>query len=349
MSISFYLTNRFEFLIDKLQSKKKTIEISKLKPKNQIKINDEKLLVEQENCSDDNKENQTNHASAYSNKETVSKLAPESINHSAYKQISDIVDDDNDDHNDDETFQEGKLKKPSGRQIKTSTLVTCPSLIYIILVVLISLTNSLQVPASESSESKPISAASNIPVRQAEQKQQPDSSSLLDDSKLLPSLALNFKVLTDGFLRKFANRDRWIQVSEPSNSFSRLPRRPTRTNNNNNNINDRRPSPISKAIERIGRRIGSRNTIRVHNAFRDLAWRIMSSLSMPTPVIYELRRQNFYSPEDDLRNDALYNKNTTKTIRSRSLLSKEYEAINQLTNLRAQHRSNDDDDAEDDR
>lgn len=320
-----------------------------------MKINDKKL-IEQDDCSDNNKENQFNHTSAYSGKETVPKVVPESINHSTYKQIldfdnndDDVDDDDKDDDIQDDTFQEGKLKKPSGRQIKTSALVTCPSLIYVILVALISLTNSLQVPASDISESKPMSAASNIPV-EPQQKQQLDSSSLLDDSKLLPSLALNFKVLSDGFLRKFANRDRWIQVPEPSSPFSRLPTRPTRTNsNNNNNINNRRPSPISRAIERIGRRIGSRNTIRVHNAFRDLAWRIMSSLSMPTPVIYELRRQNFYSPEDDLRNDSLYNKNTSKTIRSRSLLSRENKTINQLTNLRAQHRSNDDDDAEDDR
>lgn len=68
-------------------------------------------------------------------------------------------------------------------------------------------------------------------------------------------------------------------------------------------------------FDRIRRRIGARNSIRVHNAFRDFAWRLLASLSMPTPIIYELRRQHFYSPDDDLANDGLFNKNTSKTLR----------------------------------
>lgn len=78
---------------------------------------------------------------------------------------------------------------------------------------------------------------------------------------------------------------------------------------------------LMKTLNRISDRIGSRNAIRVHNAFRDLAWRFLAGLSMPTPVIYELRRQNLYSSEDDLMNDSLYNKNTSKSIRSRTFLS----------------------------
>lgn len=81
-----------------------------------------------------------------------------------------------------------------------------------------------------------------------------------------------------------------------------------------------RQSQLARAINRIRRRIGARNSIRIHNAFRDFAWQILARLSMPTPVIYELRRQNFYPPEEDSMNDSLHNKNTTKTIRTRRLL-----------------------------
>lgn len=78
-----------------------------------------------------------------------------------------------------------------------------------------------------------------------------------------------------------------------------------------------RVGPLTRIVNRIRQRIGSRNSIRVHNAFRDFAWRLLSRLSMPTPVIYELRRQNFYPLEDDLMNDSLHDKNTTRTIRTR--------------------------------
>ena len=84
--------------------------------------------------------------------------------------------------------------------------------------------------------------------------------------------------------------------------------------------NRRREGYLSRLLNRIATRIGARNTIRAHNAFRDFAWRVLSSFSMPTPVIYELKRQNFYPPEDDLMNDSLFDKNTTKTIRSRRQL-----------------------------
>lgn len=101
---------------------------------------------------------------------------------------------------------------------------------------------------------------------------------------------------------------RWAFISEPSNSIRDIHKR-------------RRPENfITRAVNRLSNRIGSRNTIRVHNAFRDLAWRLLSGFSMPTPVIYELRRQHLYSTEDDLMNDSLHNKNTSRTIRSRRLL-----------------------------
>lgn len=108
------------------------------------------------------------------------------------------------------------------------------------------------------------------------------------------------------------SRQRWINLNnQPSSSIIRDHRlRPTR----------RIYSQLNQALNRITNRIGARNTIRVHNAFRDLAWRILSSLSMPTPVIYDLRRQNFYSAEDDHLNDLLYNKNTTRSVRTRRLL-----------------------------
>lgn len=83
-----------------------------------------------------------------------------------------------------------------------------------------------------------------------------------------------------------------------------------------NGQNQRRRNLLSRTMNRIRQRIGARNTIRVHNAFRDIAWRILSRLSMPTPIIYELRRQNFYPIEEDIMNDSLFNKNTTKTIRT---------------------------------
>lgn len=85
----------------------------------------------------------------------------------------------------------------------------------------------------------------------------------------------------------------------------------------------RAPSPSGQArpsagrwLERLWSRLGARNSIRVDNAFRDLAWRILGSLSMPTPVIYELRRQHLYSPDEDWANDRLFSRNTSKTIRS---------------------------------
>lgn len=81
-----------------------------------------------------------------------------------------------------------------------------------------------------------------------------------------------------------------------------------------------RQNYLVRTFNRIRSRIGARNSIRVHNAFRDMAWQLLSRLSMPTPVIYELRRQHLYSPDEDLMNDSLFNKNTTRTIRTKRLL-----------------------------
>lgn len=363
MFISFYLTNRLEFLIDKLQSKKrKTIKISELKSKIKTsKISDVKLFEQNKNNNNNNnnsiQEDQTMDTS--SSRESIQGVKKESksteneqqTQHPAYKQI---LENDNNDKLDGSLQGCVKVsRKPSGKlvssinNIKTNSLVTCPSLIYVVL--LLSLTNILRVPASELNV-EPKQAPAETDIKSLENEASVTNNSFRD-SRFAQSLALNLKVLFDGFLGQYANRDRWIRIPEPSNTLTRLPKRPTANSNSNNNDRLSQRNPFTRAIERISNRIGSRNTIRVHNAFRDLAWRLMSSLSMPTPVIYELRRQNFYSPEDDLRNDSLFNKNTTKTIRSRSLLSRELKSINQLgtVNSKAQQRSNDDDDGEDDR
>lgn len=97
---------------------------------------------------------------------------------------------------------------------------------------------------------------------------------------------------------------------------------------------NRRQTRLQRLTKRLSERLGARNTIRVHNAFRDFLWTILSSLSMPTPVIYELRRMNLYSSEEDALNDALHDKNTTKTIRYKRLLNSVADAgLGKLSNL----------------
>lgn len=110
---------------------------------------------------------------------------------------------------------------------------------------------------------------------------------------------------------------RWISIFGPPGSQSSDRSPPDSSSSTTSNLGlRRRRGLISRTLNRLAERIGARNTIRVHNAFRDLAWRILSRLSMPTPIIYELRRQNFYPPEEDVMNDSLFNKNTTRTIRT---------------------------------
>lgn len=82
----------------------------------------------------------------------------------------------------------------------------------------------------------------------------------------------------------------------------------------------RRPGRLMQALNKLSRRIGARNSIRFHNAVRDLAWQLLARVSMPTPIIYELRRRHLYSPEEDQWNDSLATKNTSMTIRSRRQL-----------------------------
>lgn len=123
------------------------------------------------------------------------------------------------------------------------------------------------------------------------------------------------------------------------------------TSSTSNRFPLNRVSPLTRVTNRLRQRIGARNTIRVHNAFRDFAWRILSGLSMPTPVIYELRRQNFYPAEEDSVNDNFYNRNTSKTIRSKrfidslNLLGSHHKtSIANGLERRAGKRANDDDD-----
>lgn len=110
-----------------------------------------------------------------------------------------------------------------------------------------------------------------------------------------------------------------------------------------------RASALQRLVNRISARIGARNSIRVHNAFRDFAWRILSSLSMPTPVIYELRRQHMYSPEDDQMNDSLFNRNTTKTIRTGRLLALKARSNDRNDNLASRASNEDDEEDEPDK
>lgn len=83
---------------------------------------------------------------------------------------------------------------------------------------------------------------------------------------------------------------------------------------------NRRQTRFQRLAQHLAERLGARNTIRVHNAFRDMLWTILSRLSMPTPVIYELRRMNLYSSQENALNDVLHDKNTTHTIRYKKLL-----------------------------
>lgn len=339
MPVSFYLTKRIEFLIDKLLSRRKTIKISKLCSSNSKKGSNDKSA--QSLSVDQNKESCTNKMGSQDN-QTLPKVTESSkqtfnCQHEASRQILDNGrQDESHDGASSHLHSAGRSvisKRSNEKLLTTNTLAACPSLIYVLLILFISFIVPHQVPAIKAD---PLSkTATTNPTDQ--------SNPTLRNTNILQDLALNFKVFSDGFLKKYANRERWIRVPDPTNV--RLTRRPVSSNNK------RRPNPLTRTFERISNRIGSRNTIRVHNAFRDFAWWLMSSLSMPTPVIYELRRQNLYSPEDDLKNDFLHDKNTSKTIRSRSLSSEERQGTSRFINLssKAQQRSNDDDDGEDDR
>lgn len=183
--------------------------------------------------------------------------------------------------------------------LNCSSITTCPSLIYLLATILL-LLPLLVWPAQSASAPSPAQAQGPAATTAAAQLASPKS--------------ILGKALIERFLARDQrpNRDRWINVPSPLETIkinNEINRRPYRTMLTLDNLR--------AALNRLGNRIGARNTIRVHNAFRDLAWRLLSRLSMPTPVIYELRRQNLYSHEDDLMNDSLFNKNTTKTIRSR--------------------------------
>lgn len=191
-------------------------------------------------------------------------------------------------------------------------LISCPNLLYasICLLLLIAISadlSCLSIEKTNTLRGHHVVAASEI------QQMKPPANNPTS-AKITPTSVLT--TLTLGLIQQLAanrGRERWTHVPSPMPGGVRD--HPTRWPARNGG---RRR--ISQAISRIGNRIGARNTIRVHNAFRDFAWRLLSSLSMPTPVIYEIRRQHLYSPEDDQINDQLHAKNTSRTIRSKRYL-----------------------------
>lgn len=282
----------FENLIEKWQSRRKTISISPAETKSSNK------------CapipSDSNKSLEPSKSSLVAKKEISSTKcssgAEETTLSSVYKLIGDTAETPN---NNQSTLFE--IKMPD---LVRPTLANCPSLLFVAITLICLLSLNL-------CYSKDHHALADT---------QPSKSIITD-------MRHHWAQLGRGLIERIAARDstRWATISEPSDSIRDVHRR-------------RRPENfITRTLNRIGNRIGSRNTIRVHNAFRDLAWRLLSGLSMPTPVIYELRRQHLYSVEDDLMNDSLFNKNTTKTIRSRRLLWPK-------TTFHKTTRSSDDDD-----
>lgn len=183
--------------------------------------------------------------------------------------------------------------------LNCSIITTCPSLIYLLLIIILLMSSQFYQVSSTSPSASTITAP---------RPSAPKFKSLLTRALIENSLARDQGVNRN----RNRNRDRWLNVEGPMETIkigNEINRRPYRNLFNLNNLRS--------SLNRLSNRIGARNTIRVHNAFRDLAWRLLSRFSMPTPVIYELRRQHLYSREDDLMNDSLFNKNTSKTIRSR--------------------------------
>lgn len=184
--------------------------------------------------------------------------------------------------------------------------ISCPGILYALVIIVAIICSSCTRPAV-CNDHLPLM---RTPINDRNSIMQPTADWQRFGSRLVRQLA--------------AFNDRWVNVPNDYNTRDqyRYPRQ----------------GYLVRAFNGIRNRIGTRNTIRVHNAFRDLAWRLLSRLSMPTPVIYELRRQHFYSPSEDMMNDSLYNKNTTQTIRSKRLWQPNLGARKQL------RRAGDDDD-----
>lgn len=270
----------FENFIEKWQSKRKTIVISTARSSLPAESSSSNLDKSVNLPKSNPNEIKENSIPECLSNEERSIEENDLIKGDNYKLLGDISD-----SQDNKNCLFEKIEMPN---LNRTNLITCPSLLYasIILFCLISL-----------------SLFSSFDDHQVlAEKQQANS--------LVIGKHQDWRAIGRSFVSRLASQDplRWTHISEPSSNSIR-------------NVYRRRPENfLTRTLNRIGNRIGSRNTIRVHNAFRDLAWRLLSSFSMPTPIIYELRRQHLYSAEEDLMNDSLYNKNTSKTIRSRRFI-----------------------------
>lgn len=125
------------------------------------------------------------------------------------------------------------------------------------------------------------------------------------------------------------NRPRWISLIRGGSDSRRPPSNSDSTNYNAITVHSTLParltvpSVISLLVNNISNRLGFRTDVRVSNVLRDLAWQILARLSIPTPVIYELKRMNIYSSSDtqDEMNLAP-GSNKSITIRSKKMLNR---------------------------
>lgn len=296
-----YLERLEAFIVEKWQSKRKTLKISsQQKPKSDHTTT---------NMEDDEK------SSVVAQQQIKGK---ENCEQNRLKTIEEV--------NEETALNEETTHTKPTRYSPELQIISCPSFLYasiclLVVVAILCNLHSCHVAATSQRMQPPV----NDPFRGSA------------SASALSGLGL-------GLLRQLATtntaRDRWTSVPSPSPSQVRDQTRPTRNGGGR----------VAQAIGRLGNRIGARNTIRVHNAFRDLAWRILSRLSMPTPVIYELRRQHFYSPEEDQLNDLLHARNTSRTVRSKRFLDSFW--MTKATDRDAHefnlNRSDDDDDHDDD-
>lgn len=197
----------------------------------------------------------------------------------------------------------------------------------------------------DTSSSAP-SAAATSPAAPANEAK-PPTPSAWQASNHGPLSSIDWPRIGSQLVRQFTagghHRDRWVNLQvtgENSRNQYRRPaggllgswggqaapsRRPWQQQQNHHSplasLGSSQYNRFNRVWDEFRTRLGARNTIRVHNAFRDFAWRMLSRLSMPTPVIYELRRQHLYPSEEDAMNDMLFNRNTSKTIRSKRHLN----------------------------
>lgn len=286
---------RLEAFIERLQSKRKTLEISS-----------QKLATSGQTMNE--KTEESGEKALIALRATATNVAQEIVES---KRLKTIEEDDEVQGNIRSSQQQDSLQKP------TNLIISCPTLLYAsICLVILSAFLSMAATPSRAANAL-LEPPANEPLNIG------DLFSSLNGLSLIRQLAASTR------------RDRWAHVPTPLPSQIRDQTRPIRGT-----------SRISQALSRLSNRIGARNTIRVHNAFRDFAWRVLSRLSMPTPVIYELRRQNFYSPDDDQYNDSLHSRNTSRTIRSKRYLDmlKHHDWLQLSSEDKPLGRSGDDDD-----